>query len=86
MSPCLPPDDALLSSILDKLFCDRQLSVSRDAIRFLVLRMERTFAAAERVVSNLDRMAMAARRRVTRNLAMDLYGADPAVITGTGEP
>ncbi len=81
----LPPDDALLSAILEKLFADRQLSVGSDTLRFLVLRMERSFAAAERIVAHLDRIALAGRRPVTRNLAMELYERDPGVISGAGE-
>ena len=78
-----PPDDTLLSSILNKLFSDRQLSASPEAIRFLVPRMERTFAAAERIVASLDRRALADRRPVTRNLAMELMASEPGVICGT---
>jgi len=81
-----PPDDALLSSILEKLFSDRRLSVGADAKKFLLVRMERTFVAAERVVARLDNMALAGRRAVTRNLASELYETDPDVITGTGDP
>ena len=80
-----PPDDSLLSKILDKLFSDRQLSASPDAVRFLVPRMERSFARAVRIVAALDSLALATRRPITRNLAMDLYDADPEAITGTGE-
>ncbi len=80
-----PPDDTLLSSILNKLFSDRQLSVSPDATRFLVSRMERTFAAAERIVEALDNRALADKRPVTRNLAMELLASEPDVIFGMGE-
>ena len=77
-----PPDDTLLSKIFDKLFSDRQLSASPEAIDYLVSRMERTFAAAVRIVVALDHLALASRRAITRNLAMDLYATDPAAITG----
>ena len=79
------PDDELLSSILDKLFSERQLSVRPDAIEFLVSRMERSFSAAVRVVAHLDRLALASRRGITRSLARDLYDAEPGVLTGTGD-
>ena len=79
------PDDELLSSILDKLFSDRQLSAKPEAISFLVSRMERSFSAAVRVVAHLDRLALASRRGITRSLAKELYDAEPGVLTGTGD-
>lgn len=80
-----PPDDTLLSSILDKLFKDRQISASADTIRFLVPRMERSFAAAVRIVTELDHRALAERRPITRNLVRELYETDADIVTGTGE-
>lgn len=80
------PDDALLSSILDKLFSDKQISVSVDAIRFLVPRMGRSFAAAVRIVTELDHRALAEQRPINRNFVRKLYESDPDIITGTGEP
>lgn len=64
-----PPDDALLSAILVKLFADRQLRVSADVILFLVSHMERSFDAARRLVADMDAAALAARRRITVPLA-----------------
>ncbi|MEI4231980.1 DnaA ATPase domain-containing protein [Roseovarius sp. D22-M7] len=64
-----PPDDALLSAVLMKLFSDRQLMPSPDTIPFLVRRMERSFGAAEGVVADLDATALAERRPITRGLA-----------------
>lgn len=64
-----PPDDALLSAVLIKLFDDRQLIVTPDLITFLVARIDRSFIAAEHVVAKLDRAALSLRRRVTRALA-----------------
>ena len=71
--PIEPPDDELLSSILRKLFKDRQLNVGAHVLEYLVRRMERTFAAAEEVVDRLDRMALAEQRAVTRHLAARLF-------------
>ena len=42
-----PPDDDLLAAVLVKLFADRQLAVAPELIRYLVSRMDRSFAAAE---------------------------------------
>lgn len=72
-----PPDDALLAAVLVKLFADRQLAVAPGLIRYLVSRMERSFAAAETLVATLDRAGLAGRRPVTARLAAEvLFGED----------
>jgi chromosomal replication initiation ATPase DnaA len=63
------PDDALLSAVLMKLFTDRQLMPSPDVIPYLARRIERSFRAAEAVVTDLDATALAQRRPITRQLA-----------------
>ncbi|MCZ6511282.1 MAG: DnaA/Hda family protein [Alphaproteobacteria bacterium] len=60
-----PPDDAVLGAVLLKLFADRQLHVGVAVIQFAVTRMERSFEAAERLVTALDSAALASQRRVT---------------------
>lgn len=67
----VPPDPALLEAILVKLFTDRQLAVTPDLIAYLLVRIERSAAAAERVVAALDRAAMRERRAITRPFAAD---------------
>lgn len=68
-----PPDDMLLSAVLVKLFDDRQISVNANLIEYLLPRMERSLAEAARLVAELDRMALAENRPVTRPLAMRLF-------------
>lgn len=60
-----PPDDTLLASVLIKLFSDRQLAVSNDAIRYTLPRMERSFAAARDIVIRADRLALAQKRGIS---------------------
>jgi chromosomal replication initiation ATPase DnaA len=67
-----PPDDPLLAAVLVKLFADRQVAVTPDLIRYLLPRMERSFAGAEAVVAELDRAALAGRRGITRALAVQV--------------
>lgn len=67
-----PPDDALLSAVLVKLFADRQIAVQPTLIAFLVTRMERSIAAARALVAMLDAKALAAGRPVTRALAAEV--------------
>ncbi len=60
-----PPDDALLAGLLVKLFADRQLRVEAAVIDYLLTRMERSFAAADRLVRRLDALALELRRGVS---------------------
>jgi chromosomal replication initiation ATPase DnaA len=72
------PDDALLASVLVKLLADRQLTPPADLIPYLLNRMERSFAAANRTVAILDRESLARKRPVTRALAatvLDIEGS-----------
>jgi chromosomal replication initiation ATPase DnaA len=66
-----PPDEALLKAVLVKLFADRQLNVEPPVIDYLSLRMERSMAAASRIVADIDRLALATHRKVTRPLAAE---------------
>lgn len=59
------PDDALLSAILVKLFHDRHLDVSEEVIRYMLVHMERSFAAARALVAALDSRSLAQRRGIT---------------------
>ncbi len=60
------PDDALLKAVLAKLFRDRQLDVAENVLSFLVVRMERSLAAAGELVDSIDRAALAEKAPVTR--------------------
>lgn len=73
-----PPDEALLGALLVKLLADRQLVVGEDVVAYLVVRLERSFEAARRVVAALDAAALAAHRRITVPLVREVLGADPA--------
>ncbi len=70
----LAPDDALIGAVLLKLFSDRQLTVGEDVVIFLLHHMERSFAAARRIVAALDRAALVAKRRITVPLAREVLG------------
>ena len=69
------PDDELLSAIIVKLFADRQLEVSAQTVSYLVARMERSMEAAGRLVSWLDREALARGRKINRSLAAEALAA-----------
>jgi chromosomal replication initiation ATPase DnaA len=63
------PDDDLLKRVLTKLFADRQIAVEPAVIAYTATRIERSLAAASRVVAWLDRESLAGGRAVTRPLA-----------------
>lgn len=69
------PDEALLRAVLVKLFADRQLAVSPEIIDTIMLRMERSMAAAALVVEALDKAALAERKAITRPLAAKVLGS-----------
>lgn len=69
-----PPDDLLLRAVLVKLFSDRQLTVDAAVLDYICARMERSLAAAARLVATLDERALAQGRAITRRLAADVLG------------
>lgn len=71
-----PPDDALLSAVLVKLFADRQIAVPANLIPYLLARMERSIGAARALVDRLDQLSLARGRALTRALAAELLDRD----------
>ena len=68
------PDDELIAGVLIKHFLDRQIRVDPAVVTFLLGRMERSFAAARRVVAALDATALAEKRGITVPLAREVLG------------
>ncbi|WP_299351333.1 DnaA/Hda family protein [uncultured Shimia sp.] len=69
------PDDTLLTVVLAKLFNDRQLTPHPDTIPYLVRQMDRSFEAAQSLVSALDHLSLSEKRPVTRALAKRVLDA-----------
>ncbi|MGV2129744.1 DnaA regulatory inactivator HdaA [Agrobacterium vitis] len=69
------PDEALLSQVIVKLFADRQLAIDERVVDYIVQRMERSLAAAQTVVEQLDRLALARRAKISRALAAEVLDA-----------
>ncbi len=63
------PDDALIGAVLVKLFADRQLRVEPAVVTYLVMRIERSFAALREIVAALDASALIGKRNITVPLA-----------------
>ncbi|MBV9558735.1 MAG: chromosomal replication initiator DnaA [Pseudolabrys sp.] len=72
--PMMAPDDDLLRALIVKLASDRQLEFDETLVRYLILRIERSFTAAQAAVSVLDHEAMRQKRAVTRALAAEIFG------------
>lgn len=66
------PDDELLVAVLTKHFNDQQVRVADQVIAFLVMRIERSLASAQRVARLLDAEALARGKPITRALAADV--------------
>jgi chromosomal replication initiation ATPase DnaA len=82
----LPPDDSLLRAVLVKLFADRQVSVEPAVIDYLMMRMERSMAAARAVVGEIDRLALVLKRPVTRPVAATALESLGFINKDTGDP
>ncbi len=81
------PDEELLAQVIVKLFADRQLNIDDKIVAYIVARMERSLAAAQRVVDQLDRLALARGTRISRNLAaevLETFGQEGARDDGDG--
>lgn len=66
------PSDELLKQVLVKLFADRQLSVDRRVLDYLLVRMERSLSAAAQIVEQLDQLSLERSRPITRQLAAEI--------------
>ena len=77
------PDEALLKAVLVKHFMDRQLTVEPHVIGHIALHMERSMEAAATLVAEIDSVALASHRKITRALVADILArhraANPAV-------
>lgn len=67
-----PPDDALISAVLVKLFSDRQIRVGEEVINFLLHNMERSFAAAKIIVEKSDVLALSSKKKITVHLVREV--------------
>lgn len=65
------PDDELLSSLLIKLFMDRQINVSPEVISYILNNMERSFAYARKIVAETDRLSLSRKRAISISLVKD---------------
>jgi chromosomal replication initiation ATPase DnaA len=65
------PDEALLRMVMLKHFADRQIDIDPKALEFLALHVDRSLQAAAVAVEVVDRLALAAGRKINRQLIVD---------------
>ena len=67
------PDDSMLEFLFAKHFSDRQIVLRPALIRYISARCDRSYTAIMKAVSDLDRMSLAHRRKITRPLAEEYF-------------
>jgi chromosomal replication initiation ATPase DnaA len=65
------PGEDLLEAILNKLFAERAISPSPDAVAYIAGRMDRSVSAAQKIVTELEHYANG--RAFNRNLVRDFF-------------
>ena len=66
------PNDQLLSSVLVKLFVDKQILIDKKIITFIVYRSERSFANLENIVNKIDKQSLITKKKININFVKKL--------------
>ena len=75
------PDDELLRDVLAKHFADRQCAVTAQLLDYIVGRMERSFAAAQKTAADIDELALARKTPVNLSIIRQVLDShDPKLI------
>ena len=75
------PDDKLLRDVLAKHFADRQCAVTAQLLDYIIGRMERSFAAAQKTAADIDELALARKTPVSLSIARQVLDSyDPKLI------
>lgn len=67
------PDDVLLEALLDKYFANRQCQVAEPAMRYILMRVDRSYEALAEIVQAIDKISLAEKRPVTTALIRSLF-------------
>ena len=59
------PDDELLSTILIKLFSDRQMTISPEILSYIINNMQRSNAYAIKLIAEIDNICLARKRAIS---------------------
>ena len=68
------PDDNLLAAVMAKQFVDRQILVPPDVIGHAMVRMERSFSFAKKLVESLDSEALSIKKPINKKLVNEVIG------------
>ena len=66
------PDDQLLSSVLVKLFTDKQILIDKKVIKFIVNRSERSFTNLQNVVNRIDKQSLITKKKINLSFVKKL--------------
>ena len=66
------PDDELLSSVLVKLFIDKQILIDKKIIKFIVYRSERSFTSLQSLVNKIDELSLIKKKKINLNFVKKL--------------
>ena len=58
------PNDELLSSVLVKLFLDKQILIDKKIIKFIVYRSERSFTSLQNIVNKIDKQSLITKKKI----------------------
>ena len=67
------PDDDLLAALLDDYFTRRQCQVPEPVLRYILLRVERSYEAVSAIAHAIDKISLAQKRPVTTALIKPLF-------------
>ncbi len=70
------PDDELLSVVLLKLFQDKKIAIGEKEIQYIVPRVERSYAVAQRLVEEINQTSLSQKRAVTIPLIKDVMESE----------
>ena len=66
------PNDELLSSVLVKLFLDKQILIDKKIIKFIVYRSERSFSGLQGIVEKIDKQSLITKKKINVNFVKKL--------------
>ena len=70
------PDDRMIESIITKYFSDMQITLSANVIKFLVTRINRSYAEISTTLKALDKISLSEKRKISIPFIKEvLYGA-----------
>lgn len=69
--PLGAPDEMMMQQVMVKLFADRQTTVDAAVLNYAVMRLERSFRAANLFVHHCDEIALRLGRKITKQVAAE---------------